>query len=108
MSLLPSYLANLSQTPIRQAVFSLIISSGILVCGAPALANSNDKPIILIESQAVGSFIENVDNDVQRIESNVVDDVELEDVATNDSTSSERTNLNHNQARDTLREMFNR
>lgn len=79
-----------------------------MVCGAPALANSNDKPIILIESQAVGSFIENVDNDVQRIESNVVDDVELEDVATNDSTSSERTNLNHNQARDTLREMFNR
>lgn len=82
----------------------MIISSGILVCGAPALANSNDKPIILIESQAVGSFIDNSDHDVQRIESNVVDGVELEDVATNNSTSSERTNLNHNQARDTSRE----
>ncbi|MDV3348535.1 hypothetical protein D0962_14395 [Leptolyngbyaceae cyanobacterium CCMR0082] len=104
MSLLPPYLANLSQTPAKQAVPSLIIYSGILVCGAPVLANSNDKPMILIESQAVGSFIENVDNDVQQIESNIVDGVELEDVATNNSTSSERTNLNHNQTRDTSRE----
>lgn len=102
MSLLQSYLANVSRTQhVRQAVLSVIVSSSIFAFGMPTLANSNE-PLILVESQAVGSFLDTDDTTVQQVESNLVDGVELENLATTThSTSSERNNLNNDQAKDT-------
>ncbi len=97
MFLLPSYLENPSQTPARQVGLSVIVLSSILFCGIPTLANNNEQ-FILIESQAVGSFLDNDEKNVQRVESNVVDGVELEG---RDTTSpSAQANLNHNQTKD--------
>lgn len=88
MSLLSSYLAILSQIPVRHAFIYIIVSSCVLAFGIPTLAN-NSEPIVLIENQAVGSFLDNDDRNIQLIESNVVDGVELDDNATTNSSDKE-------------------
>lgn len=90
------------QLPLRPILLSVIFSTSVFIVGIPAWANSA-APVIFIENQAVGSFLEPVDSaSPQQVESNVVNDVDLETPGTTNRsmnmTSSEPNIIIDNQA----------
>ena len=86
MFLLPSYSVKADQLPLRKILLPVLLSGSTFTLRMPAWANSS---AILIENQAVGSFLDPVNsNTPQQVESNTVNQVELEPpTETNDSTN---------------------
>ena len=107
MSFLDPHLFIIETSTLRQILLPTTLCGSIFTSYLPALANNSAALDISIENQAVGSFLDPADSaTLQQVESNVVNEVELEQpTATNNTStsliSSENTTSTNHQSTNT-------